>query len=226
MSIANTRKRHVGFVSLIVFLLILSTEAQADLFGFDAITDNSGVSGSLASQFSVDVTDPGGGDALFTFYNDGPIESSITEIYFDDGSLLGPPTVINNAFVNFIPGADPGNLPAGNTIGFTATAALSAESDPENPINGVNPTEHMEIVFDLQGTQTFNDVLSEIYAGLANPEAENTLRIGIQVRGIEGNDGDSDSFVLTPEPCSLLLGSIGIGMVIARCRKRKTLIES
>lgn len=31
---------------------------------------------------------------------------------------------------------------------------------------------------------------------------------------------------VTPTPGALLLGSIGIGMVIARCRKRKTLIES
>ena len=229
MSIANTRVHHVGFVILIVFLLILSTEAQADLYtyGFKNITNNLAGDAAIGeAQLFADVSgEPDDTQALFTFRNEGPEDSSICDVYFEDGPLLGIADIINGPGVLFSQGANPPDLPGGNAVQppFNVTAGFLADSDPPVQPNGVNPGESLGILFDSTGD--FADVIAAINQGLTGPiVAGESLRIGIHVQGFES--GGSESFVLTPEPGSLLLGSIGISMVIARCRKRKTLNES
>jgi len=67
MSASRTTKNHIIFLSLVfVSVVILSTEARAELYSFGAISDNSGVSGWMEGQLSLEVTDPGGGQVLFT----------------------------------------------------------------------------------------------------------------------------------------------------------------
>lgn len=148
------------------------------------------VAGSIG-QFSVVVTDLGGSQASFTFYNIGTFQSSITDIYFDDGVLLGIATVINGPGVNFSQGASPPDLPGGNNCvpPFDVTAGFLADSDPPAQPNGVNNTstgsEYVTIVFNLIGTGLWDDLIAQLQSG--------ELRIGIHVQGYAS--GGSESFV-------------------------------
>ncbi len=256
MSMAyTTRKSYVVFASLvIVFLLILSTEARAVLYPFGVVENNSLIADDIAAQLSLEVTDNEGSSVwlppapgadpvehyqvLFTFSNAGPLASSITDVYFEDGSLLllaeiqdDPLNALNP--VDFDQPTSPGNLPGAGTLvpAFDATDAFTVDSESPVLANGVGPGESLGLLYTLQYSKDFDDVIEAIELGFTNPDPgptpRNSLRIALHVQGIDGlTDDDSDSFILTPEPGSLLLGSIGIGMVIARFRKRKTLIES
>jgi hypothetical protein len=117
---------------------ILSTEGQADVYtyGFECITNSKPPHAQTGqAELFVDVgnTLPDGtslpkNQALFTFRNIGPSASSITDIYFDDGSLSGIRCLIDNddgfgsplrygdSGVDFSAGASPGNLPGHDEI--------------------------------------------------------------------------------------------------------------
>jgi hypothetical protein len=206
----HSRAQHLGFL-IGVFLFSATSIAFAVPFGFDNITGNSVGNAAIGeAQLSVDVTNPGAGQVLFMFSNTGPAASSIAAVYFDDGppqSLLGIASIQNGSGVSFSQGASPGNLPGGNNASpaFVTTAGFSADSNPPRQPNGVNPGESLGITFNLQGGQTFDDVLTDLDNG--------ALRIGIHVQGF--TDGGSESFVNTPapvpEPGTFML--VGTGLV-------------
>ncbi len=188
------------FIPGVVFTL-MAAQAQATptTLGFFNITGNSAINAGTATQYTVEVQDLGGGRVSFTFRNTGPAASSITDVYFDDGALLGIASITNGPGVSFSQGASPGNLPGGNSISppFVTTAGFLADSDPAVQPNGVNPGEFLQILFDLRTGTNFNDVLADLTTG--------ALRIGIHVQGFA--DGGSESFVNVPlpEPAALLL---------------------
>jgi hypothetical protein len=195
--------------------LLLSAPASAVTLGFDCLTGN--LAGDCAigeSQLSVELTDQGGGVVQFHFRNAGPQASVISEVYFDDGSLLALSTVIDGPGVDFEPDASPPNLPGGqNAIPpFQVTAGFLAESVPAPSMNGVGPAEWVKIQFTLQGGQTINDVIAELTNG--------DLRIGIHVIAFES--GGSESFINTPipEPATALL--VGLGLLGLAARRGKT----
>jgi hypothetical protein len=209
-------------------LLVSPTASAGVIFGFDRITNNGGDPG-VDSQLSVDVSDEGGGKVRFTFASSGPLVSSITDVYFDDGTLLGISSVINGAGVSFTGGsASPGNLPAGATINFNTSAGFLADSDAPVQPNGVNPGETLAIIFSLINGKTYADTLAAMALSLANPGVDmyNGLRIGIHVQGFA--NGASESYVNTdrpptrvPEPGTIALIGIGLavlGFVIGRRR--------
>lgn len=193
------------------FFAALASPAAALTLGFGCISGNNLIDCGIGeAQLEVEVTAVGLTQVSFEFTNSGPAASSITDVYFDDGTLLGIASVTNGAGVDFSQGASPGNLPAGNNADpdFEATAGFTADSNPPTQPSGVNPGETLTIVFDLQGGGDFQDILDELASG--------ALRIGIHVQGYSG--GGSESFVNVPEPSVLLL----LGTVLLVGPRRKT----
>jgi hypothetical protein len=228
--------KHSGAV-LLGLTLCVSTAGAASItntYYFCRITSNG--SQDPAAQFSVDVV----GDAAnstsvsFYFHNSGPIASAVSEIYFDDGTLLSLSSVINSVVgttgFNNDGSANPDNLPAGNSITppFAASAGFSTDAQG-NPSLGLNPGETMAMVFALQTGRTYTDTIAALNTGVNAPTGVNDLRIGLHVRAI-GTEGNSDSFVSwagtppeVPEPAEFAmaaLGVFGLGLGYRRMRQR------
>jgi hypothetical protein len=206
------------FLSVLVLLVVCATAQAGPTYGFVCITPGASAANAAtgASQLFVDILNPGGNQVTFNFRNTGPAASSICDIYFDDGALLGISSIVNGAGVSFHAPATPANLPGGNNVTppFVATTGFSADSDPPVEQYGVNPGEYVQILFDLQTGMMYADVLSNLTSG--------DLRIGIHVQAF--SDGASASFVNTPIPApgAFLLATLGVGC-LRWFRMRKTL---
>ncbi len=200
-------RRYPFFVlfSAWIFAILLCESSSAIIISFDSITSNGvGSPGIAEDQLFVEALDVAG-DASFRFFNTGPDASNISEIYFDDGSLLGISTIIDSPpTVDFEEGASPGNLPSGNSISpaFEVTAGFLAEAGNPSPKKGVAPLEEVTIIFDMQGTQTFQSVLDEL--------ADGRLRIGIHVTAFDNGASESLVNVPIPEPATLSLMLLGL----------------
>jgi hypothetical protein len=217
-------KRLMMIAVVAVALAAMTSIASADLsqsYNFAAITANSVASVAIGqSQLSVVVSDVAGQphQALFTFLNVGSAACSITDVYFQDGTLLAMSNPINGPGVLFAKDATPQNLPGGNAANFTVTQSFSMDSDPPVQPNGVNPGESLGVLFDLKSGLTYADVINAIDLGIANggPIPGETLRIGIHVQGFA--TGSSESFITgnppaVPAPASIALVPIGLGLI-------------
>ncbi|MCH8253491.1 MAG: hypothetical protein IID36_13675, partial [Planctomycetes bacterium] len=166
--------------------------ATAETFSFFNITNNNAGDAAIGeAQLFVDVTDPGPGQVLFTFYNIGPEDSSITDVFFDDGALLGIAEIDDShPGVSFSIQATPNDLPGGNNADppFETTQGFSADSDAPVAPNGVDPGEWLGITFDLLPGMTFSDLLFDL--------GNESLRIGIHVQSFAS--GGSESFINLP----------------------------
>ena len=217
-----------GVVATAMFSAI-ATDANALTLRFGGVSNNnSGNTTSGEDELTVDIFDPGGGlrngliFVTFRFEYSAADSSAITNIYFDDGSLLGIASIDNSdPGVSFMQPATPGNLPSANNASppFSTSAGFSADSDPPAQPNGVNPGETLGILFDLVGGGTFAGVMSEL--------TDRTLRVGIHVQGFDlgGTEefpGGSESFVNTPipEPHAAVLFAVGALVVGTATRRR------
>lgn len=210
---ARSRLPNVGILGVLAATCLAATPASALSLGFYCITNN--LAGDCAigeAQMSVDVTDIGGGQVSFLFSNAGPSASSITDIYFDDGTLLGIASVNSGPGTDFAQGASPPNLPGADNVSppFQVTAGFLADSDPPVQPNGANPGEWVEIIFDLDGGGTFADVIDELTTG--------ELRIGIRVQGYAS--GGSESLINVPVPEAGTIGLLGAGLAALAARRR------
>lgn len=203
---------NISRIAAVAVLCVLAAPASAITIGFDCLTGN--LTGDCAigeSQLSVEVTDQSG-VIQFHFRNAGPESSAISEIYFDDGSLLALSTVIDGPGVIFSPDANPPNLPGGENAvpPFQVTEGFLAEALPSPADNGVGPLEWVKIQFTLQGSQTIDDVIAELTDG--------DLRIGVHVIGFASTGSESFINVPVPEPTTGLM--IGFGLLGMACRRR------
>ena len=224
----------VMLVVLGVLLVDIPAFAIPASYPFINITGNNATNAATGeAQLAVEVSDYEPGQVLFNFKNAGPEASSITDVYFDDGTLLGIASLLNSPGVAFSQGADPGNLPGANGADpdFETTAGFSADSDPAAQPNGVNPGEQFGIVFNLLAGADFDDVIAALALGIQPGEQAGELRIGIHVQGF--SNGGSESFINgppegspppIPEPATmLLLGSGLIGLAgLGRKKFRKS----
>lgn len=210
--------------------ITLCSNAEAISFGFTNISNNSISDAAIGeAQLSVDVTDIGSGQVLFTFLNIGSDASSITDVYFDDNEDTPVLSAIHGLIdaddgsdgdpgVDFSLGATPPILPAGNnaTPPFIVTSGLAADSAPPVQPSGVNPGESLGVIFDLVSGESFADTISALSIG--------NLRVGIHVQGFAS--GGSESYVNTPnpvpEPATLLLFGTGVASLAGfRLRKKR-----
>jgi hypothetical protein len=73
---------------------------------FEDIThSNAGAEADGETNLKVDVIDLGGNQVRFTFTNNS--SSSLADVYFDDGALLGIASITSSAGVSFSQGASP-----------------------------------------------------------------------------------------------------------------------
>lgn len=226
--------------------------ASVQTFGFTNITNNGGP--NVASQLFVDVWDANGAltglpafygtgvpsslniapdHVLFVFRNTAAIASIITQVYFDDGTLLNPSTPRvwdtddntnlrgNVDFTQGAGGPGPGVLPGGASlpIPFVVTAGFLAKADAPPPMRGINDgSDLLGLSFQLINGQTWSDTIAAFSLG-GNVGG---LRIGLHVQGLPG--GQSDSFINTipdlppplggtvPEPISVAVWSLILGL--------------
>ncbi len=210
------------------FGLAEAAVATSVTYGFSNITSNNATNAATGGQFLVTVTELpidmfGPAMVKFTFSNAGPAASSITDIYFYDGALIGATMAINDSGVgvSFMEGANPNYLPGGNNVLPDASKKFEADSDAPVQPSGVNPGgEWVEFTFTLLPGITFDDVISSLNSGLEGPFMPGTdLVIGIHVQGYA--DGGSESFITSvPLPAPLAMGLAGLGLVgLARLRR-------
>lgn len=192
---------------------------------------------NLSSQFSVEVT----ADAdyfYFKFVNSGPFQSTISEMYWDDG-LLPPPIfdpVLSSSGVDFQAYADPFDLPGGNTIHFEATKITNKNKptlsgDETSQDYGIDPGEYATIKFKIAGGDyaDLNALTEKLTDFSINPKGymEPSVWVGIHVQDQtendppNANDGKSAAYVhKVPDggtTAALLgLGLVGVGFLARR----------
>jgi len=232
------KKSLASIVTTVFLLLFASTQAWAILLNFSNITGNNATNAATGeSQLFVDLTSVDPTHISFRFFNNGPLASSIADVYFDDGTLLGISSLIDaddgvggDAGVDFSIGASPPNLPGGNglAIPFVTTAGFLADSDAPAQPNGVNPNEELFVIFELLAGKTFADTVAALSADPSDPNLD-SLRIGIHVQGFA--NGGSESFINVPpnggpppqkipEPGIIfLLGAGLLGVCLSRRRR-------
>jgi hypothetical protein len=213
------RWRIAGAILLAAALLPGRVMAET-IYGFETVSNN--IAGDVTigeAQLFVGVSGTSNPNQVaFRFFNIGPAAASITDVYFDDGTLLGIASITNMLGVDFSQDADPGDLPSGNPD-FEATAGFTADSNPPAQPNGVNPFEELTITFDLINGKTLADTLAALDGGV-------DLKIGIHVQGFA--TGGSESFVNgdgnptgVPLPAAALAGSALMGTLGLRRPSRR-----
>lgn len=227
-------KTNLPVLGLFLGLSLLAAQSfAATTLSFYGITanDTSGMAVTDGeANLMVEIIDIGNNQVRFTFTNDSDI-GSLTDVYFDDGALLGISSINSSAGVSFSGGsASPPSLPGGNLAnpGFQTTAGFLADSD--NPVtkNGVQNSdlsgEWLTIDFRLKSGKTYNDVL----AALLLPQGGEWLRIGLHVQGYSCGSGTcSESFINNvplspvPEAQSPAMILAGLGMLALAVRRRK-----
>ena len=182
-----------------VALAAAAFAAPAQANSFNCITNNSL---ATCNQATSAITWTTAGSTL-TISNAGPYVADqtgpvVTSIYFElFAPTLGP---ASGPKVQYSQNGSPGNLPGGNTVGFTEFSSFSPDSP--SPKWGINPGESLSF-------SAFQNL---------------SYRLGIHVQALQG--GLSESLVATvshaPEPETYALMLAGLGLVGFMARRRKS----
>lgn len=188
---------------------------------FENITyNNAAAEADGEANLKVDVIDLGGTQVRFNFTNNS--SSSLADVYFDDGALLGIASITSSAGVSFSQGASPPNLPGGNLVSptFVTTAGFLADSNAPVSHNGVSMGEWLAIDFTLKAGQSYNSVINAL--ALPNHGGDGDLRIGLHVQAYPGNAGESFINIASPipEPETYALFMAGLGLLGFMGRRR------
>ena len=193
--------------ALMLIAGLAGTARAGVVFGFGQITTNGNV--PSAAQYTVEVSDGGpiGGhnSALFTIRNSGSIASSITEVYFQDGTLLSFQSLTAqtpwNGSTGVVYGPNTTNnqhLPGDPT--FTAHTTVqnegfwnSEDANIPSPFKGINPGEFLTLRFELTPGNNWIDTVAAMQYSTWPGPGEGKLRLGLHVQAI--NNAGSESFV-------------------------------
>ena len=193
--------RYVVISCLISLITAYSTHGSY-VYPFDIFTANGSYYDDAGMNIYA-VVSAGAGGVDFTFHNESILQSSISGIYFDNGSLGEISSIINGPGTNFgedFPGS--GKLPAGMLLdpAFEADISVGAiAAPPHNGINSLMLDEWVRVSFDLAPGGTFEGIVGELDSG--------QLRIGIRI--IDLPDGSSETAILVPEPATIILLGLG-----------------
>jgi hypothetical protein len=195
--VKNVATTFWNVVALLAVIALDSRSAHAIPLVFDCVGGVKSANCAVGeAQFEVEIVEFAPDQVAFIFSNDGPSQSAIARIYIADerGTLAGPPEIHQDApAVIFGNGVRPRNLPGGAGLdpAFGASAELSVMA--MNPVRkrGVNPGEHVGLVYPLSPGNTFADVLADLTIG--------NLRFGLHVVGFAsaGNESFVSELLLT-----------------------------
>lgn len=196
---------------------LLRPGAHAAWFDFNAITANdpSGFSQYVGeSQLRMEVVLDEQDQVRILFVNDGPEDSSVSQIYFDFSSEINLSLISIDSVegVSFSTrNVKPKNLPGGESIFSSFSSDLAVGAENPAPKNGINSGESLELILDYNSSYG-------IFDALANED----LRVGLHVISL----GEySESFVnAVPEPATLpllLSGTVALRWLRVRRLSRK-----
>jgi hypothetical protein len=167
---------------------LFSLNVNAASLSFTQITSNG--PSDLANEFDVSYDGNCGANLLcFNFTKDDNLDYSIADIYFDGPTELGLTNLLvvsESAGVDFGIGANPSNLPGGNSVGFNSDASADSET-PSVAQNGVDTLNELLVLsFNLNGA-TLGDVESALTSG--------GFVIGMHVQSIGQNSEGYISYI-------------------------------
>jgi MYXO-CTERM domain-containing protein len=205
--------------SIALALCVMGGVAASDaravvILDFCKITNNGNSDISSFLQVQVDEI---GGMARFTILNNGsPGQFKIGQVEFDDIDadwiLTGNPTIFQTSPTNFQKDNSP-NLPGGNGASppFDADYGIVKKGSGELQAGGV-----LTVRYAYASGKTFADLAAALGDG--------SFRVGLHVLGIQPQGG-SDTYVncnrVVPEPSTVMLGAMGLGLLGLAARRRK-----
>ncbi len=205
---------------IVALVGVFGAAAQGDMLTFYCLTNNNPGDAAIGvAQLRVEVTQPESGYAYFEFRNLGPEDSSITDVYWDNGSLMMFYSLVDaddgvggDLGVDFSFGGSPRDLPDGNNAvpPFNTTEDFLADSDAPVRPTGVDPGEWLGAYYTIDPGASFADVLDELTTG--------QLRIGLRMQGYASLGSESFINNPLPEPATMTLLSLG-GLALLRRRK-------
>jgi len=188
MDFKNQMKKYL--LPFILFLLIIAGNAQSATATYSFIQVTSNGDTDVSSQLTMKVDDYADSGALFTFYNDVGISSSISQVYFDDSSVDNLFSSIDfhsqSTGVKFDVDGSGGNF--GTDYDFDTTFTSKKEAQKTNGVD-----ESIEWV-SFFGTYDENMDFSALLAAIL----DSSFNTGLHVISIAQSDGTdkSEKFVI------------------------------
>ncbi len=196
----------------ILTVLIASSSAFALSYSLDffRITRNSPLGNEVGEQLHLEISDVGD-QVLFTFSNDGPIQATFTDIYFEDGAsppLQSMADIDNNGGsgnVDYDQVTGRLRRPPGSWRYGWGRNATEFRADPSYAPAGIDPGEYVGLTFDLTDGYSYDDIIDE----LENEE----WRIAVRAQRLP--DGSSETYFNKPPTAVPDLGSTWMLLTIA-----------